>query len=121
MRESTIKLMRGIVSEKLFSFDCDNFIKTAIISEGLRSLAMELDVPIRTASQNNNSTIKQTIDLRGLLIEKFEKPDEVLSDGTKIWENSFGECHRNGNKPAIIFSDGEKHWYKNGKLIKRSY
>jgi hypothetical protein len=30
--------------------------------------------------------------------------------------NSEGKLHRDGDKPAVIFSDGSRWWYKEGKL-----
>jgi len=34
--------------------------------------------------------------------------------GVKRWYNAKGIIHRIGG-PAIIWPDGEKHWYQNGK------
>ena len=40
----------------------------------------------------------------------------VDADGTKRWYNEQNQLHRDGDLPAVKFSDGTKHWYKNGKL-----
>ena len=40
---------------------------------------------------------------------------EVLGDGTEYWYNSEGKLHREGDKPAIIESDGYKSYCINGK------
>ena len=34
--------------------------------------------------------------------------------GKQCWFNTAGQLHREG-APAIIFNDGKKIWYKNGK------
>jgi len=37
--------------------------------------------------------------------------------GTRIWKNEAGKFHRDENDlPAIIYANGTKVWYKNGKL-----
>ena len=36
------------------------------------------------------------------------------ANGTVVYCNSKGEPHRLDG-PAIIFADGEEHWYQNGK------
>ena len=58
--------------------------------------------------------------MRELLIEKFEKNKFVVHDDTFLtgemiyWLDDFGQFHRGGDKPAVIWSDERKHWYKNG-------
>ncbi len=37
-----------------------------------------------------------------------------------IWYKN-GEIHRDNDLPAIIYSDGYKVWYVNGRLIKNSF
>ena len=32
------------------------------------------------------------------------------------WEDSDGKPHRDGDLPAMVWKDGEQHWYKNGKI-----
>ena len=36
--------------------------------------------------------------------------------GNKKWYNKKGELHRDNDLPAVIYVDGSKHWYQNGKL-----
>ena len=43
-----------------------------------------------------------------------EKPTEIDSYKNKIWKNNKGQYHRE-DSPAVIWSDGTKHWYLNGK------
>ena len=50
-----------------------------------------------------------------LLIEIFKKPTEIWPDGTMVWRNEYGEFHRDNDLPAIIYLNGDKYWYKNGK------
>jgi len=45
--------------------------------------------------------------MRELLTEKFEQPTEVDSDDNMYWLNDLGQLHRDGDKPAIIWADGE--------------
>jgi len=40
----------------------------------------------------------------------------LLDNGTKVWYNSKGQFHRDGDLPAIIYTDGTKAWWKNGQL-----
>jgi len=35
--------------------------------------------------------------------------------GTKRWFNESGQLHRDGDKPAVVWADGDKFWYRNGK------
>jgi hypothetical protein len=39
-------------------------------------------------------------------------------DGTKIWMENF-KIHRGGNEPAIVFADGTREWWTEGRKIKR--
>ena len=54
--------------------------------------------------------------MRELLIEIFEEPTDILSNGTMSWKNEYGEFHRENDKPAVIYSDGRKEWWKNDVL-----
>jgi hypothetical protein len=42
-----------------------------------------------------------------------DKPARIWTDGTLIWYKN-GEVHREDDKPAVIFADGRLCWYKNG-------
>ena len=81
--------------------------------------------------------------MRELLLEKWKKPDTIFADEFFWWDdlgrknspftwqpamyrrNGYiqflknGEFHRGKNKPAIIFSNGDKEWWINGKFIKK--
>ena len=47
---------------------------------------------------------------------------EVNKEGSKFWskevEKSLLLYHRDNDMPAMIFSDGEKRWYKEDVLIR---
>jgi hypothetical protein len=43
-----------------------------------------------------------------------DKPAIEYSDGDKKWYQN-GKLHRNNDKPAIINKNGNKYWYKNGR------
>jgi hypothetical protein len=38
----------------------------------------------------------------------------IHQSGSKYWHKN-GECHRDDDKPAILYHDGSKFWYKNGR------
>jgi hypothetical protein len=42
-------------------------------------------------------------------------PDVIFADGSKYWFKD-GKQHRDGDKPAVILANGSKWWYKDGKL-----
>jgi GNAT superfamily N-acetyltransferase len=48
------------------------------------------------------------------LLDLINKPTENDEDGNKYWKNKEGELHRENDKPAIEYKDGQKVWYKNG-------
>lgn len=37
-----------------------------------------------------------------------------LRNGAKVWLNKNGELHREDDKPARIYPDGTREWFKNG-------
>jgi hypothetical protein len=43
-----------------------------------------------------------------------DEPAIIYSDGTKYWYKD-GKRHRDNDEPAYIGSDGTKCWYKDGK------
>lgn len=51
---------------------------------------------------------------RPILIISNE-PTKILSNDTKIWENSEGQWHRDGDKPAVITPGGRCEWWIDGK------
>jgi len=42
----------------------------------------------------------------------------IWSNGSKFWYEN-GKLYKDGDKPAVTHPNGTKWWYKNGKLIKR--
>jgi len=57
--------------------------------------------------------------MRELLIEKWTEPTEIqryIGNSIYFWRNDLGEAHRDGDQPAIIWSDGSRWWYKKGEL-----
>ena len=51
----------------------------------------------------------------GQLHRDGDKPAIIYSDGTKVYYVK-GKLHRDGDEPAIIQHDGRKEWYQDGKL-----
>lgn len=47
--------------------------------------------------------------------EKLDLPTKVDAFGTKYWKNTQGQLHREGDKPAIEYANGDKCWFQNGK------
>ena len=52
---------------------------------------------------------------REVLSEKWINPSYINEYGTMYWRNEDGKIHSIGDKPAVIWSSGNKFWYKNGK------
>jgi len=47
---------------------------------------------------------------------KLKEPAPIIDQyGTQRWYNNAGELHRENDLPAVIFENGTKVWYKNGK------
>jgi len=38
--------------------------------------------------------------------------------GTKRWFNKLGQCHRDGDLPAVEWQSGEKEWWINGNIYR---
>ena len=53
--------------------------------------------------------------IREVLNEKWIEPSYIDKRGNMFWYNKYGELHSIGDKPAVIWSSGNKFWYKNGK------
>ena len=43
-----------------------------------------------------------------------DRPTKILENGSKLWLNSEGRQHREGDLPAAIWADGTYEWIKNG-------
>ena len=43
------------------------------------------------------------------------EPTEINEYGVKTWKNKFGQIHRGGDLPAIIWRNGACEWVRNGK------
>jgi hypothetical protein len=55
---------------------------------------------------------------RGKFQREDDKPAQIFLDSQVLGNQSWlkeGRFHRTGGKPAIITSDGERHWYIDGK------
>jgi hypothetical protein len=48
-----------------------------------------------------------------------DKPAIVYTIGTQCWYVN-GKRHRDGDKPAVIYHNGDQCWYKNGKRHRKS-
>jgi len=62
----------------------------------------------------NNYKTEYRLKCNDKLHSIYDKPAVIYSDGGKVWYQN-GKKHRN-DKPAIICSNVGKHWYQNGKL-----
>ena len=50
-----------------------------------------------------------------LLHSPNDKPAVIWLNGSKEWYK-YGQRHRDNDKPAIIFPSGKKQWWVNGEL-----
>jgi hypothetical protein len=50
-----------------------------------------------------------------LAIDEEERSCITDSQGTKRWYNSAKKCHRDNDKPAITYTNGDKEWFIDGK------
>jgi len=57
----------------------------------------------------------QKLYIRELLNEKWIKPSRIDEYGNMFWYNKYGELHSIGDRPAEIWTNEGKFWYKNGK------
>jgi hypothetical protein len=46
-----------------------------------------------------------------------DKPAIVYADGTRLWYKD-GKLHRKGNRPAVVGADGGQLWYYMGNLYR---
>lgn len=49
----------------------------------------------------------------GKLHRDGDQPAIIYSNGDKLWRR-HGKLHRDGDQPAIIWANGDKAWYKHG-------
>lgn len=56
---------------------------------------------------------EETFNDDGQLHSFDDKPASVYSDGSKFWFKN-GKIHRDNDKPAVITCRGIKYWYKDG-------
>jgi hypothetical protein len=42
-----------------------------------------------------------------------DEPAVIWADGSRFWYKN-GRYHRDGDEPAIIYANGSRYWYKNG-------
>jgi len=53
----------------------------------------------------------------GQLHRENDLPAIIWEDGTKVWYKN-GKRHRENDLPAVIFTSGTKSWWVNGKYIR---
>lgn len=46
--------------------------------------------------------------------ESFARPAVIYTNGSKVWYQN-GKCHRDNDLPASISANGDQYWYQNGK------
>jgi len=48
-----------------------------------------------------------------------DKPAVIYQNGTRLWyKNNL--LHRDHDQPAIIYTNGQQQWYRNGHLCSES-
>jgi hypothetical protein len=99
------------------------YLRLILISEGkVEDLAKQNpNVPVIDLASSDSTPTKKL-----LQNESDEEMKEILSDlisgkarlGINIaliaWKNANRQFHRDNDKPAIIYANGIKGWYKNG-------
>ena len=44
---------------------------------------------------------------------------QLYIDGSTLrWKDNLGRLHRDEDKPAVIYADGDMYWYQHGMLVK---
>ena len=38
-----------------------------------------------------------------------------IENGAQVWRNIAGKLHRDGDKPAVVYSNGTQEWWVNGQ------
>ena len=76
--------------------------------------------------RNNTVTIQSKSAQTGLSIVAGRKrwkyyKKKGYSRGNSFWYDEKGELHREGHRPAIIWSDGSQEWWINGELHMKMY
>lgn len=46
----------------------------------------------------------------------IRKPTTIFADGVQLWQDYYGNRHRDGDLPAVVSEDGSKQWYCHGQL-----
>ena len=59
---------------------------------------------------------KMTLIKDGIRIDYPDGSHELRINGDYYSYNAYGQFHSRGDKPAAIYPDGRKYWYKNGNL-----
>jgi len=79
--------------------------------------ALPVDEEVKTPQTTENVKVDEEGTKRhyrnDVLHRDGDLPAVEYSDGSKCWYRD-GELHREGDKPAIEIAEGTKHWYKNG-------
>lgn len=84
--------------------------------------------PVSIVRQTLPSNVQVTVDLDGTLRwyknhniphRDNDEPAIIFANGTKVWYKE-GKIHRDDDKPAIIYHDGSEKWYRHGQLHRES-
>lgn len=79
---------------------------------------------LKILSEHNNFSVVSNVVLSDKLSEIYKyrniKVRLVKTEIYEIWYNKYGLKHRDDDMPAVIYSNGNKGWYKNGKLDRKN-
>jgi hypothetical protein len=103
-------------TEKMHSFNRDEADNTLMATAQLKDVLKKLDQPTEILSDGS----KFWQNKEGELHRGNDKPAIEYCNGTKVWKNK-NNTHRENDKPAIEYNDGRKEWYINDKFIKQNY
>ena len=101
------------------SFDIDVWIRLSYIDDEFKKfsygIGRKLFIDLFTIISINKSGT--TCQIFNKLHSFDDKPAIIYPNGEKRWFHN-GKCHRDNDKPAIISPNGEKRWYQYGNIYR---
>ena len=73
----------------------------------------ECNVSKPRVDSRRHCVLKLKWSLNGEFHRDGDEPAIIYDDGEEHWYQ-YGALHRDGDKPAVICSNGDKEWWKNG-------
>ena len=104
------------IKSKIACFDMDVWIRLTYIDDEFKtfsySIGRKLFIDLFTViTKTSNHTNWKIFNI---IHRENDQPAIIFTDGTKMWYRN-GKKHRDNDQPAVIELDGTKKWYNNGK------